>query len=151
MKTWLIQIIRVSIVVVSLPLLELTLIPKVRAFIIPTHPMIGMKQSEPKALSTLADTNNNNMLDTTPTTTVERTSGDVRTNFVPSETSTTMNSAISQTTAIQVCGSKDCTRRGGGARLEKQIRQVMCLETYFHCCCSVIDIYTLCLLTLMIF
>jgi hypothetical protein len=27
-------------------------------------------------------------------------------------------------TTIQVCGSKDCTRRGGGARLEKTIREV---------------------------
>ncbi len=27
-------------------------------------------------------------------------------------------------TTIQVCGSKDCTRRGGGARLERQIQEV---------------------------
>jgi hypothetical protein len=27
-------------------------------------------------------------------------------------------------TTVQVCGSKDCTRRGGGARLEKTIREV---------------------------
>jgi hypothetical protein len=42
----------------------------------------------------------------------------------PMTSQSTATTITTTTTTIQVCGSKDCTRRGGGARLEKQVREV---------------------------
>ena len=86
----------------------------IQAFVVPmkTATMIPSRQNQPSFSQLLMDPSNRNGLVDTP--------------MAPqiSETITTTP------TTIQVCGSKDCTRRGGGARLLKQIREV-CVK----CCC----------------
>lgn len=48
-------------------------------------------------------------------------------------------SSETTTTTIQVCGSKDCTRRGGGARLEKQLREVGYCGSCHDYCLTITD------------
>ena len=50
---------------------------------------------------------------------------------------TAATTTVTTTTTIQVCGSKDCTRRGGGTRLEQQIREVC----ECSCACRLILFY----------
>jgi hypothetical protein len=124
----LIQILYVaSTAAAALSLLEVVPIPSVRAFIILT-----------------------NRKTTTTIRAVERTTDDVSVMDVASTESIEIENSVSSqtTTTIQVCGSKDCTRRGGGARLEKQIRQVLHCNTFIYTLCnSIFKFYVKIILT----
>ena len=90
----------------------------IQAFVVPmkTATMIPSRQNQPSFSQLLMDPSNRNGLVDTP--------------MAPQISESITTSSTTTPTTIQVCGSKDCTRRGGGARLLKQIREV-CVK----CCC----------------
>ena len=103
----------------------------IQAFVVPmkTATMIPSRQNQPSFSQLLMDPSNRNGLVDTP--------------MAPQISETITTSSTTTPTTIQVCGSKDCTRRGGGARLLKQIREVCEMSSSHFCiCCCCIPSFT---------
>ena len=120
----------ITMMIIMIVAIGLTLIRPIQAYVVPVRARIQHQRYHGLSLQLSSmDNSSHNLVVDTPSALQQPPSSEETT------TPTTTTTTATKTTILQVCGSKDCTRRGGGARLEKQIREVCCYHEYVVSLC----------------